>query len=90
MVADYEVTWDTSYSQETSGRTNTELGGGRYRSEVSRHHPYVSHYSPDSGRAKRFRVSNDLHTELRPLILHIIYCVVIDNSILSSSWLFIL
>ncbi|CAM8972108.1 unnamed protein product [Rhodiola kirilowii] len=56
MVADYEVTWDTSYSQERSGRNNVELGG-RYGNEVSRHRPYISRNSPENGRTKRFRVS---------------------------------
>ncbi|CAM8977577.1 unnamed protein product [Rhodiola kirilowii] len=54
MVADYEVTWDTSYSQERSGRNNVELGG-RYGNEVSRHRPYISRNSPENGRTKRFR-----------------------------------
>lgn len=69
MVADYELAWDTSHSQEMSGRTDVVELGGRYGNDISRHQPYVSRYSPENGRAKRFRVRKDLHTELQLLIL---------------------
>uniref|UniRef100_A0A7N0UVP9 A-kinase anchor protein 17A n=1 Tax=Kalanchoe fedtschenkoi TaxID=63787 RepID=A0A7N0UVP9_KALFE len=54
LKADYEVTWDKSNSQERSVRNYAEVGG-RYGNEVSRHRPYVSQYTPENGRTKRFR-----------------------------------